>query len=771
MNEYSTLPLRIKNIYNTCNAEEQEYLIQILRELGATGVSHTYDTLWLEDYSEIPVDLDTFLCDNTYLGKTNRNGDSVYPYWKLALHDIFDAGNQYQECVFTGATRIGKTSTAITATAYMLYKLMCLRDPQKFFNKKEVSQFSIMFFNITLDLAKGVAFREFNDTLKVSPWFNDHGTFSKSERNFYYIPQGNKVVIDFGSEASHGLGRQVYVGFMDECNFTKAGTKDIVKAKTRMKELYDTIVARVEGTFRQQGEVYGKIFAVSSKKSDSDFMEDHVQKQLSAGNKHMIVFDKPQWEVLPPSQFNPERFWIAVGDRHHKGFVVENDSEESLKELVSQGYNLMQVPLDMKSNFLADFDISLRDLAGISVPGALSFISQESIDGCIGSRHNPFLNEILEIGVQDSYTIEEFFHRELIDPSLMKCPLFLDVDLSLNDDKTGISGSVISGRIDMKTDDGRNMSFPKFSHLFSIAIKAPRGDKIPYAKITSFICWLRRQNFNIERISRDQFQSEYMAQLLEAEGFTVDKLSVDRTPDGYLAFRSLLFEHRIDLLDHKLLQDELIHLQRDALTNKIDHPVGGCFTGDTLLLLANGKYTPISELVGRDLSSCCISSYNHDKHIVEYKRIVSAFKTKEVDTIMEVYLSNGKIIHCTPDHRFMLDDNTYAEIQRIPEGFKLFPSNIYIIYKKYIYVDNMSVYDIEVEDNHNFMLSAGVFVHNSKDTADSLVRSTWNAILHNDAIPVDRAATARTIADVNRPKNLRNVDKLSSLFPGPKIIK
>ena len=43
---------------------------------------------------------------------------------------------------------------------------------------------------------------------------------------------------------------------------------------------------------------------------------------MSAGNKHMIVFDKPQWEVLPASQFNPERFWIAVGDRHHKGFVL-----------------------------------------------------------------------------------------------------------------------------------------------------------------------------------------------------------------------------------------------------------------------------------------------------------------------------------------------------------------------------------------------------------------------------------------------------------------
>ena len=34
------------------------------------------------------------------------------------------------------------------------------------------------------------------------------------------------------------------------------------------------------------------------------------------------------------------------------------------------------------------------------------------------------------------------------------------------------------------------------------------------------------------------------------------------------------------------------------------------------------------------------------------------------------------------------------------------------------------VYDLEIEDNHNFALSAGVFVHNSKDSADRNCRSS-----------------------------------------------
>lgn len=573
--EYESLPIRIQQIFDTCRDDEKHYLIQILQELSETGSSPTYDTLWLQDYVELPVDLDTFLCDDYYLGQTNRNGAAIYPYWKKSMHDIFDAGNQYVECVFTGATRIGKTSTAITCAAYMLYRMMCLRDPQAFFQKKEISQFSLLFFNLTLDLAKSVAFKEFNSTLAMSPWFLNHGQMSRSLKDPVYIPEGGKIVIEAGSDVSHSLGKQIFCCVLDEVNFARSGVKDIQKAKARIKEIYDSAVARVEGTFRQQGEVYGKIFAVSSKKTDSDFLEDHVSQQLAAGNEHLISFDKPQWEVLPPDQFSPERFHIAVGDRHRKGFVIIDDSEEALDELRDQGYQILEVPIDMKTNFIADFDISLRDLAGISVPGALSFITQDIIDQCIGNRRNPFYQEMLEIGTKDTYTIEEFFHLEFIDKPLFYAPMFIDVDLSLNDDKTGISGVALTGRKDIKGDDGKVTSLPSFTHVFSIDIKAPRGDKIPYSKITAFILWLRRQHFNIERISRDQYQSEYMGQLLEEQGFTVDKLSVDRKPDGYNSFRDVLMDQRIDLLDIQELQDELIKLQRDALSLVPDHPIGG----------------------------------------------------------------------------------------------------------------------------------------------------------------------------------------------------
>lgn len=366
---------------------------------------------------------------------------------------------------------------------------------------------------------------------------------------------------------------------MDECNFSQAGIKDIHKAKTRMKSVYDTLAARVKGTFKHGGEVFGKIFAVSSKRSDSDFMEDHIASQMSAGGEnYMYVSDAPQWEVLPPETFSQKRFYIAVGSRHQRGFVVEDNQSfpEALEDLRQQGFQIMSVPEDMKSDFKADFDIALRDIAGISVPGTLSFVSQEIIDGCITKdRRNPFYSDTLQIGTRDNLKIEDFFHIEDIPKNILAAPTYIHFDLALVSDRAGISGVALVGRRDVEVMPGKIVSVPLLAHSFTIGIEAPRGAQIAYDKIKMFTLWLRSKGMNIVSTSRDQFQSEYLGQLLSASGFEDKKLSLDRTPDGYIAFRSILTEQRISLLDVKLLQDELIHLQRDSVTGKVDHPVGG----------------------------------------------------------------------------------------------------------------------------------------------------------------------------------------------------
>lgn len=576
--DFEAIVDRINKIYSSCDEYEQKVLRTILREIAETGTSPTYQDVWLSDFKEIPVDKYTFLTDSYYLGNSNNNGQSIYPAWMDTMLELERTGNQYYEIVFTGATRTGKTSTAVSDACYWLYWLMCLRDPQKYFSLKSVTTISVFFFNLTQTLARGVAFKEFNSTLSVSPWFLEHGTFTKSEANPTYVPEGGLIEIKYGSDASHAIGQATFLVVFDEVNFAQAGIKDVAKAKARMKEKYDTLVARVTGTFVKHGEVFGKLYVISSKKSDSDFMEDYIASQKAAGNPHMYIFDKPQWEVWPASKYSSDKkFKVALGGRHLKSFVIPDDqaTEAGLADLKKQGYTFLDVPEDNKVRFLSDLDIALRDIAGVSIPGTLAFITQESLDACINrQRRNPFYNEIINLGTKDSSTIEEFCHLEVVPQMYKSMPHFIHLDLSLTTDRSGISDVCISGRKDIQIADGKIISQPTFTHIFTVAIEAIRGDKIPYAKITAFICWLRKQGFNISRISRDQFQSEYMAQLLEEQGFIVDKISLDRTPDGYVAGRSIILEERVDMLHVDLLEDEMIHLQRDAITGRVDHLAG-----------------------------------------------------------------------------------------------------------------------------------------------------------------------------------------------------
>ena len=572
--DYGDIISRIKGIYNSCNPLEQNTLLKILEELGDKGYSQTLEQIYLVDFKEVPVSIDRFLTDPEYLGESNDCGNQIYPGWWDAYHEVFDTQSERYEVILSGATRIGKTSTAVSMMCYMTYLLMCYRNPQKYFGLKEVSRATIAFANLTKDLAEGVAFREYNDTLKKSPWFNKHGTFTNSARKPIYIPEGNQIELVAASDAAHVLGMQLWCLLQDEVNFAKAGIKDISISKNHMKHIYDTANARITGTFKLEGKIYGKMFTCSSKNTDNDYLSDHIEKQLDSGNTHLYLFDKPQWEVLPSYRFGKEKFYITVGDRYKRGFVVpdENSDEAHLQEYRNEGYQVLEVPADYKPNFRADYDIALRDIAGISVVGAMGFITQEMITPNISEdRKNPFFLDYYEIGSQDNDTLERNFHPEVIPQELKRLQMNIHIDFAEVSDHIGIAGAVRDGDknvIDPLT--GKKITMPFFRQIFQVAIGAPRGDRMSFQKVINFIVWLKKSGFNIGIVSTDQYQSSYVRENLTQQGFICEKVSVDKTEDPYIGLRNLLQDQRLELIKDDLQEIELINLQR--VNGVINHP-------------------------------------------------------------------------------------------------------------------------------------------------------------------------------------------------------
>lgn len=84
--------------------------------------------------------------------------------------DIFpdNMTTKYNTVVLTGAIGIGKSFVAVVAILYMLYRLLCLKDPYTYYGMQVIDKLSISFMNITLENAKGVARDKMNQLILSS---------------------------------------------------------------------------------------------------------------------------------------------------------------------------------------------------------------------------------------------------------------------------------------------------------------------------------------------------------------------------------------------------------------------------------------------------------------------------------------------------------------------------------------------------------------------------------------------------------------------------
>lgn len=141
----------------------------------------------------------------------------------------------------------------------------------------------------------------------------------------------------------------------------------------------------------------------------------------------------------------------------------------------------------------------------------------------------------------------------------------------------------------------------------------------------------------------------------------------------------------------------------------------GCLTGDTLIRLASGESVKISSLANRD--SFDVLSYSKDGKKTIGKGH-SARITKMVNHVYTIVLDDKRVVTCTDNHPFLLSNGTFVRADELKEYDLLMP----VADDKPISISRISVnylpkpievWDITVEEHHNFALSSGVFVHNS----------------------------------------------------------
>lgn len=149
---------------------------------------------------------------------------------------------------------------------------------------------------------------------------------------------------------------------------------------------------------------------------------------------------------------------------------------------------------------------------------------------------------------------------------------------------------------------------------------------------------------------------------------------------------------------------------RELLTNP-------CLSGDTLIAVADErKFVAIKELVGTDYLVLSLDENNN----FCYKKALRTWKTRENSEILEIFFNNRASIKCTSDHKIRLLSGEYKEARELQEFDEIVSATegqngeatIKITKITAIHsIKNEDVYDIEVEDTHNFFAN-GICVHN-----------------------------------------------------------
>lgn len=94
-----------------------------------------------------------------------------------------------------------------------------------------------------------------------------------------------------------------------------------------------------------------------------------------------------------------------------------------------------------------------------------------------------------------------------------------------------------------------------------------------------------------------------------------------------------------------------------------------CFTGDTEVLLADGTYKPIKDLVGQE--GFDIVAYDEQTDRFEQVKAFNCELKGTNQQLVKVTLDDGQEIKCTPDHRFLLRDGNWVEAQNLQSGDSL----------------------------------------------------------------------------------------------------
>ena len=154
---------------------------------------------------------------------------------------------------------------------------------------------------------------------------------------------------------------------------------------------------------------------------------------------------------------------------------------------------------------------------------------------------------------------------------------------------------------------------------------------------------------------------------LKAEQYVNDTMNRFRNKIVYDATTGEINDTKKHL---SLMEDFWMPRREGGKGTEITTLPGGCFSMDTDVVLTDGRILSIREIESELASGRVLWTYSCDEFTGEVKPglISWAGVTQEAATVIQLTLSNGKVITCTPDHKFPIAAHGFVQAADLSIG-------------------------------------------------------------------------------------------------------
>ena len=508
-------------------------------------------------FDEIPVDAKTFVESADYLGQPELSSIQYeiveamsQIYRKEELQEIFGSvvGAQYfdkytkNEIILQLGKGSGKDFVSTVACAYIVYKLLCLKDPARYYGKPSGDAIDIINVAINAQQAKNVFFKGFKTKIEKSPWFA--GKYNAKADSVEF--DKSITVYSGHSERQSHEGLNLLLAVLDEISgfASEVGTGN-EQGKTA-ENIYKAFRGSVDSRFPD----LGKVVLLSFPRYQGDFIskryEDVIAEKETIEKKHIFIMN----ENLPHDDSN-NQFEIAWEEDTIISYKVPKVL--ALKK-TTWDVNPTRKIDDFKLAFYTDLGDAMMRFACTPTFASDAFFKQkDKLEKCMTLR-NP---------VDNFRRFDESFKP---DPEKI---YYIHADLAQKHDKCAVAIAHVDKWVNIQVIKDYQQVAPMVI-VDAVAWWEPKAEgPVNLSEVKQWIINLRRQGFNIGVVSFDRWQSFDIQQELKAVGIKTDTVSVAKKHYEDLAM--MIYEERVAIPRIPLLLEEMSELKIMKNT-RVDHP-------------------------------------------------------------------------------------------------------------------------------------------------------------------------------------------------------